>query len=67
MMLTGKVELPKCDGKEICPGVRLIGEPTPRPDLGPNKMACLANVGGKLCLVELSLKLENKNEECLDT
>jgi hypothetical protein len=55
--LLGTVELPKTDGCEIRPGVFLIGEPTQRPDLGPNKMACLADVGGALCVVELSMRL----------
>jgi len=58
--ITGTLTLPKCDGKEIKPGIILIGEPTPRPDLGPNALACLANVLGTLCLVQLSVKFKEK-------
>ena len=54
---TGYVTMPNLDGMEIKPGVFLIGNGTPRPDLGPNKLACLANVDGMLCTVELSINL----------
>lgn len=53
----GYVSLHDMDGMEITPGVFLIGNPTPRPDLGSNRMACLANVNGMLCTVELSIRL----------
>lgn len=56
--LTGKLILPECDGKEIRPGVFLIGEPTPRPDLGPRSLACLADVCGTLAVVELTIRLQ---------
>ena len=52
----GKVILPKCDGVEITPGIWLIGEPVPRPDLGKTSMACLADVSGELAVVHLTLK-----------
>jgi len=51
----GSLKLPKMDGVEISPGVWLIGEPTPRPDLGNLALACLANVGGCLAVVQLKL------------
>jgi hypothetical protein len=59
-MITGTLDLPKMDGVEIRPGVVLIGEPTPMPDT--DKLRCLANVMGMLCLVELSIKF--KSAEC---
>lgn len=63
-VLRGELKMPKCSGKEIRPGVFLIGEPTPRPDLGPNKFACLADVSGALCLVELSIRvLKNETDK----
>jgi len=55
-MIEGTVELPKMDGMEVCPGVILIGEPTPMP--GTDKLRCLANVLGALCVVELSIKFK---------
>lgn len=54
----GELEFPKLDGREISPGIILMGEPTPIP--GTNLMRCLANVGGALCVVELSLKFSDK-------
>lgn len=57
-ILQGELRLPKMDGTEISPGVFLIGEPSPRLDLGPNKMACLANYHGMLVLVELAIKFK---------
>ena len=53
--IVGELLLPSLDGREVAPDVFLLGEPSPRPDLGPNKMACLANVRGELWLVELSM------------
>jgi len=50
----GTLQLPRLDGKEIQPGIYLVGEPAPIP--GTDKLRCLANVGGALCLVELALK-----------
>ena len=55
----GDLILPKLDGKEVAPGVFLIGEPNPLP--GTNKLRCLANVGGALCVVELGIKFPQKN------
>ena len=55
-MIEGRLMIPKTDGVEISPGIFLIGEPMPRPDLGENKMACLANVNGTFCVIELSVK-----------
>lgn len=52
------VELPKMDGLEVRPGVRLIGEPTPMP--GTNLMRCLANVDGQLCLIEIRVRRANE-------
>jgi len=56
--MEGIAILPKMDGHEIRPGVILIGEPSPQP--GTDKLRCLANVYGSLCLVELSIKFPNK-------
>jgi hypothetical protein len=52
--MEGILNLPKMDGVEIRPGIILIGEPTP--DKGTNKLRCLANVYGALCVIELSIK-----------
>jgi hypothetical protein len=63
MSIEGRITLPKMNGTEISPGIWLIGEPTPRPDLGKTALVCLANVFGTLGLVQLSIKFkENKNE-----
>ena len=56
--MDGSLQLPKCDGMEVRPGVILIGEPTPV--VGTDKMRCLANVLGALCVVELSIKFKEK-------
>ena len=58
----GQLQMPKTDGKEIAPGVFLIGEPTPQPHLGDNRMTCLADIYGALCVVELSIRLMPKNQ-----
>jgi len=58
--IVGELLLPSLDGREVAPDVFLLGEPSPRPDLGPNKMACLANVRGELWLVELSMVLRER-------
>jgi len=58
MIVEGKLDLPKMDGVEIRPGVTLIGEPSPEP--GTDKLRCLANVEGMLCVVELSIKFKAK-------
>jgi hypothetical protein len=50
--------LSKMDGVEITPGIFLIGEPTPRSDLGDMSFACLANINGMLVVVELVAKLK---------
>jgi hypothetical protein len=55
-MIEGSLDLPKMDGMEVSPGVVLIGEPTPMP--GTDKLRCLANVLGCLCLVELNIKFK---------
>jgi len=55
-MIEGTMNLPKMDGMEIRPGVTLIGEPSPEP--GTDKLRCLANVDGMLCVVELSIKFK---------
>lgn len=54
--MEGTLNLPKVDGMEVRPGVILIGEPTPV--VGTDKMRCLANVAGALCVVELSIKFK---------
>ncbi len=59
-MITGTLDLPQMDGTEIRPGVVLIGEPSPMP--GTDKLRCLANVLGCLCVVELSIKFRKPNE-----
>lgn len=56
MRIEGRLVLPKMAGTEVSPGVCLIEEPRPCPDLGPNKMTCLADVRGYLCIVELSVR-----------
>lgn len=55
----GALTLPKLDGREVSPGVWLIGEPSPV--AGTDKMRCLANVGGALALVELRLRFLTPN------
>lgn len=52
----GTMMLPKMDGREIREGVTLIGEPTPM--VGTDKLRCLANVMGCLCVVELGIKFK---------
>jgi hypothetical protein len=63
--LEGTLILPKTNGVEIKPEIFLIGEPTPRPDLGKTSLACLANVHGMLCTVELTIKFK-ENEMSTD-
>ena len=60
--IKGNLTLPKMNGKEISPGIFLIGEPKPRPDLGPNSLVCLANANGALVLVELTTRLESNHD-----
>lgn len=55
----GALTLNSLDGSEVCPGVTLIGQPTPV--AGTDKMRCLANVGGALALVELRLRFTAPN------
>ena len=57
--LDGTLKMPALDGREISPGVLLIGEPTPV--VGTDKMRCLANVNGALVLVELRLRFLTHN------
>jgi hypothetical protein len=57
---SGELNLPDMNGLEIKPNLILIGQPTPRPDLDPNKMACLANINGTLSVVELSINFNSK-------
>ena len=52
----GKLVLPKMSGTEVAPGIILVGEPQSLP--GTDKLRCLADVGGALCLVELSVKFQ---------
>lgn len=59
-MIKGSLQLPKTDGVEIRPGIFLIGDPTPRPDLGKTSMVCLANALGTLALVELSINFQDE-------
>lgn len=58
--ICGELLLPPVNGREIAPGIVLIGEPSPRPDLGPNRLACLADVDGTLCVVELSFAFRDR-------
>jgi hypothetical protein len=58
--LDGKLILPEMDGMEIRPGVFLIGEPSPRPDIGKTALVCLADYHGMLALVELSINFKGK-------
>jgi hypothetical protein len=64
-MITGTLTLPSIYNEEIAPGVIALSEPTPRPDLGPNSMACLANANGMLCVVELSIRLRSNESQGL--
>ena len=59
-MTTGAIELPKLKGTILPNGVEILEEPTPIP--GTNKLHALANVGGALCLVELSIKFKEFKE-----
>ena len=52
--ITGTIQLPKLNGIEIRPGITLVGEATAMPDT--DKLRCLANVYGCLCVVELRIK-----------
>ena len=61
-VIEGTLNLSKCDGIEIYPGIFLIGEPTPRPDIGPNKMVSLANYNGSLITVILEVILKNEEK-----
>ena len=54
MSIEGNLSLPAMDGKEVAPGIILIGEPWPV--IGSDKLNCLANVFGMLAKVELSIK-----------
>ena len=56
-LMVGRLDMPSMNGKEVAPEIYLIGEPVVRPDLGPNKMACLASTPYGLALVELSIRL----------
>ena len=60
MPTEGELILPKMDGVEITPGIFLIGEPVPRPDLGKTALVCLAEVRGMLALVQLSIVFKEK-------
>ena len=57
MSALGSLSLPSLTGIEISPGVWLMGEPTPV--AGSNKLRCLADVHGALCVVELSMKFND--------
>lgn len=59
-MIEGTLDLPKMDGMEVKPGVVLIGEPAAMP--GTDKLRCLANVFGYLCVIELSIKFKKAAE-----
>ena len=59
--LQGEAIMPKFDGHEVRPGVYLIGEP--QAVAGTNKLRCLANVGGALAVVELTLKFKASEEQ----
>ena len=66
-MIIGELILPSIRGREIAPGIFAVSEPVPRPDLGDNRMACLADVYGALCVVELSIVIKkgsNDVESC---
>jgi len=52
--------LPKLNGCEVSPGVWLIGEPTPI--TGTDKLQCLANIEGCLCVVELQLRFQTPDQ-----
>jgi len=54
MIELGSLTLPEMDGKEIRPGIFLVGEPKPIP--GTDKFWCLANYYGALASVELKLR-----------
>ena len=58
MSTTAEVTLPRMDGREVAPGIWLIGEPTPVP--GTSLMRCLANCGGALAIVELRIRFKEQ-------
>jgi hypothetical protein len=55
-MIEFSAELPKMDGKEVSPGVIIIGEPTRIP--GTNKMVALAEFYGTIAKIELVIKIK---------
>lgn len=55
-MIEFSAELPTMDGKEVCPGVIIIGEPTKIP--GTNKMVTLAEFHGTVALIELVIQIK---------
>jgi hypothetical protein len=48
--------LPDMDGWEVSPGIFIIGQPSPAPERGRDKMVALANVEGMLALIEIRIK-----------
>ena len=66
MTLIGNITIPDTDGIDIEPGIVLIGNPIPRPDLSPTALVCLANVYGALGLVQLSIKFKDKANKPVD-
>ncbi len=64
-MIIGYADLPilmqDLEGKEISPGVTIIGEPSLIPN--SNKLRALANVNGALCVVELSISIKFTDNE----
>lgn len=55
-MMQDNLTLPKMDGKEIKPGIFLIGEPKAVKDT--DRLRCLADYHGALVVLELRLKFQ---------
>jgi hypothetical protein len=51
--ITFDVPIPKMDGREVSPGVFIIGEPT---YIGAGKFTALADMHGALVLIELVVR-----------
>ena len=62
MGMTPHAALPKWDGREIKPGVFLMGEPIPQPEVGKGEYRSLARVDGVVCMIRFEIKVEIHEE-----
>lgn len=53
-MIVGDIKLPMMKGLYVRSNIELLEEPCPIE--GTDKLRCLANVNGALCVIELRLK-----------